>query len=49
MGKDERRRRHYGDPDPELVMDVPLEPAPHTLYSGVPAEERHSFMPWLNS
>jgi hypothetical protein len=42
------KERQVNEPVPEPVPDVPLEPAPNTLMHGVPAEERRSFMRWLN-
>ena len=50
--REERRsyekRKEEPEPDPVPVPDVPLEPAPGTLYDGVPAEERRAFTRWLN-
>jgi len=36
------------EPEREPVPVGPPEPAPNTLYSGVPVEERRAFARWLN-
>ena len=45
------KERQAKEPVSEPVPDVSLEPEPaaNTLMHGVPAEERRSFMRWLNS
>jgi hypothetical protein len=52
MGREERPRLYEEretepEPDPMSVPDVALEPAPGSLYDGVPEEERRAFTRWL--
>ena len=54
LSRDEALRRFAAAKErqaKEPVPDVSLEPEPaaNTLMHGVPAEERRSFMRWLNS